>query len=382
MWIIDRYLLRQFLQTFVICYVSLMGIYVVFDASTNLEDFLRVSEKGGGLLSLLGHHYLYRSVLFFDRTAGLLVLVAAMFTVSWIQRHNEMTALLAAGVSRVRVVVPVIGAAILIAMLSAANRELVIPQFREQLARNPRDLIGDVGQPLQPQYDNETDVLILGRMTFGDEQRIDEPDFLLPAALGAYGSHLKAEDAFYKPPEDDGQLSRPGGYLLEEVQQPKDLAKRASLCLGQRPVVITPRDAPDWLEEDQCFVVSNVDFEQLTGGRAFRQFSSTAQLISGLKNPSLDFGADVRVAIHSRMVQPFLDITLLFLGLPLVLSRENRNVFVAIGTCVAVVTVFLLVAVGFQQLGAGLVVPPALAAWAPLILFVPPAVWLGESMWK
>ena len=25
---------------------------------------------------------------------------------------------------------------------------------------------------------------------------------------------------------------------------------------------------------------------------------------------------------------------------------------------------------------------PALAAWAPLMIFVPPAVWLAEPMWR
>ena len=52
-------------------------------------------------------------------------------------------------------------------------------------------------------------------------------------------------------------------------------------------------------------------------------------------------GADVRVAIHSRVTQPLLDITLLFLGLPLVLSRENRNMYLAIGMCVGVVIAFM-----------------------------------------
>ena len=88
-------------------------------------------------------------------------------------------------------------------------------------------------------------------------------------------------------------------------------------------------------------MVSNVTFDLLTDGLA-SQFASTAQLIAGLRNPSVDFGADVRVEIHSRIVHPFLDVTLLFLGLPLVLTRENRNVFLAIGLCLLVVTVFVL----------------------------------------
>jgi lipopolysaccharide export system permease protein len=235
----------------------------------------------------------------------------------------------------------------------------------------------DHSQPVQPQYDNRTDVLIRGKAAYGDRKRIEKPDFLLPDELGRYGLKLAAAEAFYEAPEGN----RPGGYRLVGVEQPRDLDNRPSLGLGDRLVLITPQDA-DWLEPGQCFLVSDVGFDQLTGSQAFRKFSSTAQLISGLRNPSLGFGADVRVAIHSRMVQPFLDITLLFLGLPLVVSRESRNVFLAIGLCIVVVTVFLLVVIAFEHLGTIYLVDPALAAWAPLMLFVPPAVWLGESMWR
>jgi lipopolysaccharide export system permease protein len=66
----------------------------------------------------------------------------------------------------------------------------------------------------------------------------------------------------------------------------------------------------------------------------------------------------------------------------LVVSRESRNVFLAIGLCMGVVTLFLLVVIGFQQLGvAQWIVSPALAAWAPLMIFAPSAVGLSESMW-
>lgn len=375
MLIIDRYLLRQFVKTFVICYTSLTGLYIIFDAFGHLDEFLQYAGEGRGLLSLMASFYAYQSILFFEWTSGLLTLVAAMFTVSWMQRHNELTALMSAGISRIRVVVPVISAAVVIALLATANRELVIPRIRNELNRQPTNLMQDRGQPLQPRYDNQTDVLIRGTAAYGNQQRIENPSFLFPEKLSRYGNKLTAENAFYKPSTDE----RPGGYLLVGVKQPKGLDARPSLRLGDRLVLITPHDRPNWLEPRQCFLVSDVSFEQLTDGRAFR-LASTAQLISGLRNRSLDFGADVRVAIHSRMVQPFLDVTLLFLGLPLVVSRESRNVFLAIGVCIGVVTIFLLVVIGFQHLGSIYLLDPALAAWAPLMLFAPLAVWLAESM--
>jgi len=377
MKIIDRYLLRQFVQTFVICYVSLAGLYIVFDAFTNLDEFLRCAEVTGGLLELMASYYAHQSLAFFDLSSGLLTLITAMFTVAWIQRHNEMTALMAAGISRLRVVAPVVFAAVAVTGLAAANRELVIPRLRHQLARRPQDLLGDRPKPLDPQYDHKTNILIRGENTFADRRRISKPNFLLPPGLDQYGSQLVAENAYYRPPQE----GRPGGYLFDGVKEPKGLAAEPSLSLGGHPVVITPRDA-DWLEEDQCFVASDVRFEHLTESRAMRKFSSTAQLIAGLTNESLDFGPDIRVTIHARIVQPVLDVTLLFLGLPLVLRREIRNVFLAIGLCALVVSLFSLVVIVFQHLGSILAVSPALAAWAPLMIFVPVAVAMAPAMWQ
>jgi len=166
------------------------------------------------------------------------------------------------------------------------------------------------------------------------------------------------------------------------VEQPKDLAKQPAFTLDEAPVVITPRDAPEWLRPDQCFLVSDVTFEQLTNVDAWREFSSTAQLIRGLHNRSLRLGGDIRVAIHARIVQPLLDITLLFLGLPLVMTRESRNVFVAMAMCAGVTMAVLLVVIVCETLGGCYIwgFCPALGVWLPLMLFAPLAVELAVSM--
>ena len=87
-------LLRQFVQTFLICFCSLTGLY----------DRDRLVHEPGGVHHLLapswrllaascGRVYAYRALSFFDSTSQIVSLIAAMFTVTWIQRHNELTAL-------------------------------------------------------------------------------------------------------------------------------------------------------------------------------------------------------------------------------------------------------------------------------------------------
>ncbi|MEN6406027.1 MAG: LptF/LptG family permease [Thermoguttaceae bacterium] len=380
MHIIDRYLLRQFVQTFLICLLSLTGLWIVFDVFTNLNDFIRSGRQTGGVLSFIISYYSHYWLLVFDLAGGTLAMVSAMFTISWIQRNNEMTALMAAGVSHLRVLKPIILAVAVTSLMMAVNRELLLPRYRADLSRRPQDPLGDKPQSFKtPRRDNFSDVEMSGKCTYAGQQRIGEPSFLLrSSALGEYGNQLTADNAYYQPPTGD----RPGGYLFVNVREPKNLDSRASLPREKSPILITPRDAPGWLKPNQCFLVSGITFSHLVGNLTYKQLSSTLQLIADLHNPSLGFGADVRVAIHARIVQPLLDITLLFLSLPMVVMRESRKVFWAIGLCMLVTVLFTVVVMTFRHLGEIVLINPALAAWIPLMIFVPLAVWMTESLWE
>ena len=74
------------------------------------------------------------------------------------------------------------------------------------------------------------------------------------------------------------------------MKRPKNLNTRPSLPIGGPPVLLTPCDTP-WLKPDECFLVSEVDFDHLTGGNSLTQLSSTAELIRDLSNQSYDYGA-------------------------------------------------------------------------------------------
>ena len=127
-------------------------------------------------------------------------------------------------------------------------------------------------------------------------------------------------------------------------------------------------------------MVSEITFDQLAGNDHWLQLSSTFDLIRARRNASLGLGADVAVSIHSRILQPLLDMILLFLGLPLILRGGNRNVFMAVGLCLSVVVGFMIVVAAMQYLGSSYLIPPDLAAWCPLIVFAPIAMAMSEPL--
>ena len=94
--ILDRQRYWAFFKAYVICYVSLVGLYVVIDAFANLDEFYKRAE-GVELFRIMGRYYLVHQSQFFDQLCGVIGMMAAIFTVTWMQRNNEQLAMLAAG---------------------------------------------------------------------------------------------------------------------------------------------------------------------------------------------------------------------------------------------------------------------------------------------
>ncbi len=369
MRLIDRYVFSLFLKVFLVCFLSLTGIYIVGDFVGNLNEFIEAADQQGSLVSLLTTYYGARVPWFFDLIGRVVALIAAVFAVTWLQRHNEMTALMAAGISRWRIIKPLVWGIVAVSLLGAINRETLIPSLRDELTQRLRDRTDTQAVPLTPAFDHMTDILITGQEAVEAKRQIIQPVFHLPTSMAYFGHQIAARQAVRQP----ATTEHPSGYLLSEVKAPENIDQLDPVLLDGRPVIYTSANT-DWLDAGQCFVVSNVSFGQLTGGRAWRQFASTSDLIRGLANPSMSLGADVRVAVHGRIVQPILDITLFFLGIPVVLARESRNVFVAAGSAVLIVTAFFLIILVSHGLGMHFLLTPAQAAWIPLMILVPWAV--------
>src|SRR6266581_5337595 len=130
----DRQLTYSFVKAYIFCLISLLGMYVVIDLFMNLDDFTR-DGSFADTVNYIVTYYGYKTTQIFDRLAEAIALLAAMFTVAWMQRNNELLPLLSAGVSTQRVVRPVLFSACLMLGLAAVNQELIIPRLGSAVLR-------------------------------------------------------------------------------------------------------------------------------------------------------------------------------------------------------------------------------------------------------
>lgn len=140
---IDRYVLFLYGRVFVVCFLTLSGLLVVVQLFTNVDEFIGFGKAQGGFVRGLIVYFGPQMLSLYDRLCGLITLLATMFVFAWLSRTNELTALLAAGISKGRIVTPLIIASLVMIGVAAILRETAIPKFREILSKTPPELTGE-----------------------------------------------------------------------------------------------------------------------------------------------------------------------------------------------------------------------------------------------
>jgi lipopolysaccharide export system permease protein len=379
MRILDRERYWAFYKAYVICFIALVGLYVVIDAFANLDEF---SEVSGGvkLFTNMGRYYLIRMSLFYDRLCGVIVMMAAIFTVTWMQKNNELLAMLAAGIGTKRVIRPVLIAAVLVNFVAVANQEWIMPEIADELQKPPDDDGKRSLMLFHSREDGRGIVINGGKEGDRTTKTVTQFSATLPVSLLGTLGGLEAKQARYIAEDDPGDAPMKGGWLLRgAVLNPPDAPidappaeERWLTRLGPEELKKFPPplgNVPD-LGAGAFFLKSNVTFSAVTRDRQWFRYASTPVLVRALSDPANEpEKLDIAVFLHGRLLRPVLGLTLLFLGLPLVLGGDGRNMFINLGLSLGTSAVFYAACYVTQYLGNNGVFSAELAAWLPLIGF-------------
>jgi lipopolysaccharide export system permease protein len=303
----------------------------------------------------------------FDWTGAIITLMAFLFTVGWLRRTGELTAILSTGISHGRIFRSMIVASLVIVIVQIVNRECVLPGYRDVFTLRAKDVAAEAEQSILPQYDKTNRILVDGTALITQSQIIREPSFRLYGDYPGFGDLLLAESARWLEANDQ----HPAGYLLDGIQRPELIDRLPSVGLQDRPILMTSRDQL-WLGAKQCFFATTVHTTLLQTNQSATRISSVAELVRRVRNPSVHSSLSLRVLLHERIVRPPLDFALILLGLPLVVNRKGRNLFVMIGAAMLTVLAFFMIkTLAGAMGGSGYLLSPTMAAWVPLMVIGP-----------
>ncbi len=355
--ILDRYIIRNMLFSYVVVFAVFVGLRIVVDLFTQIDEFTERMLPAKQVVKNILVYYGYHLFQYYQEFAGPIVVFAALFTLFRIKRSRETVALLSSGISLYRLLWPVMLVGILLNGLLIVNQELIIPSIADKLVRKQENAVGDLLVNVNLQADRNN-ALLLGKLNVLKENVTDcwlvERD-----GQGSLTRLRRARTATWDADQ--------GGWLMTNVR---------SLTLGQ-----SQRGHLGW--QKSLFYETDLSPKELSlrAGGEYLRYQPTSRLLQMSMQEYLRkrMGMELEVEKHFRFTGSLANVIILLLAAPLVTSREPRTVFLhMIKGLLAVVGAFT-VAFVCQQL-AGQHIAPLIAAWLPILIFGPAAVLVLDSI--
>ena len=128
--ILDRYIFRKFLGTYIFAIAMIIIIVVVFDYVEKVDDF---TELKAPMKAVIFDYYLNFVPFFINQFSGLFTFISVIFFTSKLAYQTEITAMLSGGMSFRRLMWPYFLGALVIAMLSLGLSLWLIPYSQRTL---------------------------------------------------------------------------------------------------------------------------------------------------------------------------------------------------------------------------------------------------------
>jgi len=348
---LDRYVTRLFLASFGVSLLLFVGLFILVDFCSRLDDLEDAGRRAGGLseaIEVLASYYLTSTPLIFHQTAPFLTLMAAMFTLVRLRRGNELVPMMAGGVSLHRIMLPFFVFGALVALLMVASQEWIVPKVAEDRLRlrSYFQRGGEMIKNIDLIRDAERNVFHVARY---DRLQRTMFDFCmwhrenLPDGRSAMAREVRADAAQYRA----GPMGT-GWYL-------KNGRERLFRPEGPEERVVDSLTGTELLPSD---------LELREAERLHLSFTELKRLFH--QNPDQ---RSLRVLLHFHLTYPLSTLVLLLLGMPFVFRERHRSPMVGIGVCLMLSAIYFVLDLVLRDLGNRGSLHPVVATWLPLLLF-------------
>src|SRR3989338_2005033 len=124
MRIVDRYLMKGFLFPFAYCLVLFSVVFIIIDGFNNLDEYIR----HGLNIKIILTYYAFLLPALLVQIIPMSILVAILYVLGNLNRHNEISALKASGISAFQILSPYLFLGILISFSILLVNETVVPK--------------------------------------------------------------------------------------------------------------------------------------------------------------------------------------------------------------------------------------------------------------
>jgi len=358
---LDKYTAKNFLIGYAIAFCVLLGLRIIIDLFVNLDEFTERADLG--TLAVIRNMFLFyalNSTLYFRDFAGMITVLAAVFSLGKMVRCNEFIAMMASGVSLKRVIAPIVFLSVLLTALLVIDQELIIPSLGDKIVRDESDITGQKAYTVEGVTDAKGS-LLFARQFDVESSTLHKPTILIRRwvpewAVWELAGMISADKAKYNPHAQSWELTN--GLFIEKGPDHRQQA------VDSYPSDISPKDIVIRRKSEYKTLLS---WSQLTALQ--------------LQGPRVGDLAQLFSQKHFRVTEPIMNVVMLLICLPVLVCRDPKAMKSAVAAGFALTGVCLMTVFISKMLATEAVLNRVeLWAWLPIFIFLPTALFELDSM--
>jgi len=337
--ILTSYLVRQFAAIFLLCLGAVLAIYIIVDLIENMDGF--IDRKVPWIQILLYYLYYIPYILFLILPVA--TMLATVFSVGNMARHNELVALKALGISLYQLVSVLLVLGFLVSIAGFFLAEVVVIQANRRKANIEMEYLKTQRQRTKNIFRNlkiqEPPDKIISIGTYDKKKKTAKRVRIETFNQNALVYRIDAPEMIWK----EGQWQIKSGYKRRFIEGREEAAPIDTLI--KYSFQFRPRDvqlAQSAPEELTLFELRRfIDRIQQSGQEAHQWMTD----------------------YYMRAAFPFANLFIILLSVPLAYNRRKRSLTIGFGIALMIIFIYFgLIKLG-QTMGHNGSLPPLIAAW-------------------
>ncbi len=344
--ILDKYIIRKFIGTYLSALLVIIGIVIIFDISEKIDNFV---QNQAPLDEIIFMYYANFIPYFINMFSPLFVFITVIFFTSKLAANSEIIAILSGGISFNRLLYPYILSAVFITIFSLLLNLFVIPPAN-------KGRLAFENKYVKKQYVN-TDRNI--------HYQINPGEFLY---MESFSNFSKSGTKFtLEKMEGHKMISK-----LSAENAVWDSTSRSWQLYDFYHRKFDDRDVQTIIQGAQMDTVINLTYEDLSTRTNVVETLSYHDLNEMIAIQRLRGDKMVKYALiekHTRFALPFAAIILTIMGVSLSSRKRRGGIGMNIGIGIALSFSYILFLRFSQMFVHSGVLPPFVALWVPNILY-------------
>ena len=355
MKIIDKYLIKHFIGPFFFCLLAFVLLYIAGDLVDKLNEMIENNVD----IRILFPYYMNSIPFIFVQTAPIAVLVSIMFSLGTFNRHNEITAMRASGISILRILWPFIAIGFIISVAVFIVNDRVVPDTIMNAAEIKEEKIekAKIKKKLK-----KSEKILENIAFYGQGNKI-----IYARRYNVYRNKL--EGLIIHNQDKNKNISSKTTATKAEWEKNKWNGENVMFFrLNSTGRIIG--DPEFFKERDLDIKETPADFKKRRHQTEFMSFAGLAEYIKRL---SFEGGAtmrSLRVDLNQKVALPFVNLVVVLIAAPFALAHTRRGgVLMGIGISIVLILGYYAVMSISLALGKAGFIHPIIAAWFTNVFF-------------